>query len=79
MITLKTPSATASVVMDTAHILLGDAFDWLEDAEPNSIHAVVTDPPYGLIEPLHHSYPKSVRPYLQTLESFLGDVRLLVQ
>ena len=27
-----------------------DAFDWLAAAEPNSVHAVVTDPPYGLIE-----------------------------
>ena len=27
-----------------------DAFAWLEEAESNSIHAVVTDPPYGLIE-----------------------------
>ena len=27
-----------------------DAFDWLKAAVPDSIHAVVTDPPYGLIE-----------------------------
>ena len=27
-----------------------DAFDWLDKAEPNSIYAVVTDPPYGLLE-----------------------------
>lgn len=27
-----------------------DAFAWLEDARPNSVHAVVTDPPYGLVE-----------------------------
>ncbi len=27
-----------------------DAFEWLSTAEPNSIHAVVTDPPYGLVE-----------------------------
>src|SRR5712691_4819667 len=27
-----------------------DAFKWLENAKPHSIHAVVTDPPYGLIE-----------------------------
>jgi len=27
-----------------------DCFDWLEQAEDNSIHAVVTDPPYGLHE-----------------------------
>ena len=27
-----------------------DAFDWLASAKPRSIHAVVTDPPYGLLE-----------------------------
>jgi len=29
---------------------LGDAFEWLSTAPANSIHAVVTDPPYGLLE-----------------------------
>ena len=28
----------------------GDAFEWLKNASPASIHAVVTDPPYGLVE-----------------------------
>lgn len=27
-----------------------DCFDWLHNRAPHSIHAVVTDPPYGLIE-----------------------------
>ena len=27
-----------------------DAFEWLGQAKPCSIHAVVTDPPYGLVE-----------------------------
>src|SRR5262245_12828755 len=27
-----------------------DAFQWLQGAKANSIHAVVTDPPYGLLE-----------------------------
>lgn len=27
-----------------------DCFDWIENQEPNSFHAVVTDPPYGLHE-----------------------------
>jgi len=27
-----------------------DAFEWLAGAEPHSMHAVVTDPPYGLLE-----------------------------
>jgi site-specific DNA-methyltransferase (adenine-specific) len=31
-------------------IVRADAFDWLKRAEKNSIHAVVTDPPYGLVE-----------------------------
>ncbi len=31
-------------------IHLADAFDWLTAAPANSIHAVVTDPPYGLLE-----------------------------
>lgn len=29
-------------------------------------------------DPLIASYPKSVRPHLQTLESFIGDIRLLI-
>ena len=31
-------------------VLQEDAFAWLAKAEPCSIHAVVTDPPYGLLE-----------------------------
>lgn len=31
-------------------IFRDDAFEWLTTAEPLSIHAVVTDPPYGLVE-----------------------------
>jgi DNA modification methylase len=31
-------------------LMCTNAFDWLRGAAPNSIHAVVTDPPYGLIE-----------------------------
>lgn len=27
-----------------------DAFEWFESQEPNSIHAIVTDPPYGIRE-----------------------------
>lgn len=28
----------------------GDAFEWLAKRPANSVHAVVTDPPYGLVE-----------------------------
>ena len=31
-------------------LIHGDCFDWLQQLEDNSIHAVVTDPPYGLEE-----------------------------
>lgn len=31
-------------------IYLADAFAWLEASEENSVHAIVTDPPYGLKE-----------------------------
>ena len=33
-----------------ATLVHGDCFDWLEEREDNTIHAVVTDPPYGLQE-----------------------------
>jgi len=33
-----------------ATLLHADCFDWLEGQDDNSIHAVVTDPPYGLHE-----------------------------
>lgn len=31
-------------------IVHGDAFAWLEERRANSVHAIVTDPPYGLVE-----------------------------
>lgn len=33
-----------------ATLVLGDTIHWLSDLPPESIHAVVTDPPYSLIE-----------------------------
>jgi site-specific DNA-methyltransferase (adenine-specific) len=35
-----------------------DCFEWLEQAGPHSIHAVVTDPPYGLKEYTEHEKGK---------------------
>ena len=37
----------AKGLYDIVHI---DALEWLSRAQPHSLHAVVTDPPYGLIE-----------------------------
>lgn len=33
-----------------ATLVRADCLDWLRRQEPNSVHAVVTDPPYGLVE-----------------------------
>lgn len=38
------------VAFGRARLVHSDCFDWLERQEDNSIHAVVTDPPYGLHE-----------------------------
>jgi DNA modification methylase len=35
-----------------------DAFTWLEERVRNSVHAVVTDPPYGLVEYSEHQLEK---------------------
>jgi DNA modification methylase len=35
---------------DRATYVLADAIQWLAELPPNSIHAVVTDPPYGVVE-----------------------------
>lgn len=40
----------AAVVEGSYSLFHADAFDWLAAAPVNSIEAVVTDPPYGLIE-----------------------------
>jgi DNA modification methylase len=33
-----------------ATLYLADSIDWLREQAPNTFHAVVTDPPYGLVE-----------------------------
>jgi site-specific DNA-methyltransferase (adenine-specific) len=40
----------ASEIHSEYSLYLCDAFEWLAHAEPCSIHAVVTDPPYGVLE-----------------------------
>jgi len=34
----------------TATLFQADCFDWFRQRQDNSVHAVVTDPPYGLVE-----------------------------
>ncbi|MEX1181485.1 MAG: DNA methyltransferase [Cucumibacter sp.] len=38
------------VLSGAARLYLADCFDWFSVQAPNSIHAIVTDPPYGLVE-----------------------------
>lgn len=47
MSSVAAPTARSLV---TSKFLSDDAFTWLSQAERHSIHAVVTDPPYGLVE-----------------------------
>lgn len=44
------PAAARSFEFKSTSLELADCFEWLRKAKENSIHAVVTDPPYGLIE-----------------------------
>jgi DNA modification methylase len=46
----RVPESTAQPRQRNYRIFCTDAFGWLRAAEPNSVHAVVTDPPYGLLE-----------------------------
>ncbi|MGI8435564.1 MAG: DNA-methyltransferase [Chthoniobacterales bacterium] len=49
---MATPSAKApeSCVIGGATLIRADCFDWLARAPANSVEAIVTDPPYGLVE-----------------------------
>jgi site-specific DNA-methyltransferase (adenine-specific) len=46
----QTEPAEAVFSFGQAQLFHADCFDWLAQREPNSIHGVVTDPPYGLVE-----------------------------
>jgi site-specific DNA-methyltransferase (adenine-specific) len=48
---LPPSQAEDPVIADALYtIYCADAFEWLENQQPSSVHAVVTDPPYGLVE-----------------------------
>lgn len=44
------PDYWRSFAFGKAIALETDCFNWLRDQQPNTVHAVVTDPPYGLFE-----------------------------
>ena len=54
------PFSTVSYRSTT--LVQADCLDWLGQQEPNSIHAVVTDPPYGLVEYSPKEQKKAARP-----------------
>jgi DNA modification methylase len=45
-----TPQKFKSFKYGNASLVLSDCLQWLSDRESKSVHAVVTDPPYGLFE-----------------------------
>ena len=45
------PDAQRSLVtLPRAELFQADCFQWLSERKPASVHAVITDPPYGLVE-----------------------------
>jgi hypothetical protein len=48
--TSTSPISHAAFRFGSATLIHGDCFDWLANAPTKSIEAVVTDPPYGLVE-----------------------------
>jgi site-specific DNA-methyltransferase (adenine-specific) len=45
------PARAASILrVGRATLIHADAFEWMRSREPRSVHAIVTDPPYGLVE-----------------------------
>jgi site-specific DNA-methyltransferase (adenine-specific) len=48
------PSQESVTKIGRATLFNADCFDWLRSAETHSIHAIITDPPYGLVEYTEH-------------------------
>lgn len=46
----ETDSRFPEIEMGTVRLINGNAMDVMEELPANSIHAIVTDPPYGLVE-----------------------------
>lgn len=44
------PRASYGAAAEPYELLHEDCFEWMEHRQPNSVHAIVTDPPYGLKE-----------------------------
>ncbi len=46
----RTATEKKSLKVGRAYLYQDDCFEWLASQKPASVHAVVTDPPYGLVE-----------------------------
>jgi DNA modification methylase len=46
----RTGFTKPAYVFRRAELYCGDCLEWLRNREPRSVHGVVTDPPYGLLE-----------------------------
>lgn len=46
----ESPDLDPVAIVGKAKLYQADCFDWLASEPPSSIHACVTDPPYGLVE-----------------------------
>jgi site-specific DNA-methyltransferase (adenine-specific) len=47
---VNAPAGAAVFRAGRATLIHADAFDWMRARQPRSVHAIVTDPPYGLVE-----------------------------
>jgi DNA modification methylase len=54
----RKPLSFRSFTFGRTTLFEADCFDWLQEQRENSIHAVVTDPPYGLVEYTPHEQEK---------------------
>ena len=50
MLQRKTTEVDAEILQTRYEIYHADAFDWLDKRPENTIHAVVSDPPFGIVE-----------------------------
>lgn len=44
------PTSFPKVVVQSTMLVLADSLQWMVETKENSVHAIVTDPPYGLVE-----------------------------
>lgn len=52
------PTAFPHVLAQGTLLVLADALQWMGEAPENSLHAIVTDPPYGLVEYENENHDK---------------------